>query len=174
MWPCRRDDFVGSHAVSALGQGRLWPAGGWHSGLTPAPEIPRADRHLRFVPQATPAAPKQGGRRVLWPRNRMRESRLLRTPSLPKWLRRVPVELLRMRRTDSQLALEYYQAATSGPVAHGATPETCGGATLTWPAVEFAFGPSVVDRHRPLFANHAHEIAPRRERIRHRLPRGSR
>jgi hypothetical protein len=51
------------------------------------------------------------------------------------------VELLRMRQTDSQLALEYYRAAMSGPVAHGATPETCG-ATLTWPAVEFAFGPS--------------------------------
>ena len=48
-----------------------------------------------------------------------------------------------MRRTDSQLALEYYQAATSGPVAHGATPETCG-ATITWPAVEFGFGPSAL------------------------------
>jgi hypothetical protein len=58
---------------------------------------------------ATPAAPKQGGRSVLWPRIRLRASRLLRTPSLPRWLRRVPVELLRMRRTDSQLALEYYQ-----------------------------------------------------------------
>jgi hypothetical protein len=88
------------------------------------------------------AAPKQGGRSVLWPRNRLRVSRLLRTtPSLPGWLRRVPVQLLRMRRTDSQLALEYYQAAMSGPVAHGATPETCG-APLTWPAVEFGFGPS--------------------------------
>ena len=89
---------------------------------------------------ATPAAPKKGSRSVLWPRNRLRVSRLLRTPSLPSWLRRVPVELLRMRRTDSQLALEYYQAATRGPVAHGATPETCG-ALLTWPAVEFGFGP---------------------------------
>jgi hypothetical protein len=49
------------------------------------------------------------------------------------------VELLRMRRTDSQLALEYYQAAMSDPVAHGVTPEKCGD-TLTWPAVEFAFG----------------------------------
>jgi hypothetical protein len=87
---------------------------------------------------ATPTAPKKGGRGVLWPRTRLRERRLLRTPSLPIWFRRVPVQLLRMRRTDSQLALEYYQAATSGPVAHGATPETCG-ATLTWPAVEFAF-----------------------------------
>ena len=90
---------------------------------------------------ASPTAPKKGGRGVLWPRTRLRERRLLRTPSLPIWFRRVPVQLLRMRRTDSQLALEYYQAATSGPVAHGATPETCG-ATLTWPAVEFAFGPS--------------------------------
>jgi len=43
------------------------------------------------------------------------------------------VELLRMRRTDSQLALEYYQAAMSDPVAHGVTPEKCGD-TLTWPA----------------------------------------
>jgi hypothetical protein len=92
---------------------------------------------------ATPVAPKQGRRRVLWARNRLRVSRLLRTPSLPRWLRRVPVELLRMRQTDSQLALEYYRAAMSGPVAHGATPERCG-ATLTWPAVEFAFGPSAL------------------------------
>ena len=90
---------------------------------------------------ATPVAPKQGGRRVLWARNRLRVSRLFRTRSLPTSLRRAPVELLRMRRTDSQLALEYYQAATSGPVADGATQETCG-ALLTWPAVEFAFGSS--------------------------------
>src|ERR1700722_20107823 len=48
-----------------------------------------------------------------------------------------------MRQTDSQLALEYYRAAMSGPVAHGATPERCG-ATLTWSAVEFAFGPSAL------------------------------
>jgi hypothetical protein len=38
---------------------------------------------------------------------------------------------------------EYYQEATSGPVAHGFTPATCG-TTLTWPAVEFAFGPSAL------------------------------
>ena len=88
---------------------------------------------------ATPVAPNQSERRVLWARNRLRVSRLLRTPSLPRSLRRVPVELLRMRQTDSQLALEYYQAAMSDPVAHGATPETCG-APLTWPAVEFGFG----------------------------------
>ena len=90
---------------------------------------------------ATPAAPKQVGRRVLGPRNRLRVSRLPKTPALPGLLRRVPVELLRTRRTDSQLALEFHQAAMSGPVARGATPETCGG-TLTWPAVEFAFGPA--------------------------------
>jgi len=48
-----------------------------------------------------------------------------------------------MKRTDSQLALEYYQAAPRGPVAHGATPETCC-APLTWAAVEFAFGSSAL------------------------------
>jgi hypothetical protein len=48
-----------------------------------------------------------------------------------------------MRQTDSQLALEYYQAATRGPVAYGATPETCG-ATLTWPGVEFGLRPLCV------------------------------
>jgi hypothetical protein len=100
--------------------------------------LPVAYLLVYSVRLATPVAPNQSGRRVLWARNRLRVSRPLRTPSLPKSLRRVPVELLRMRRTDSQLALEYYQAATSGPVAHGATPERCG-ATLTWPAVEFAF-----------------------------------
>ena len=103
--------------------------------------LPVAYLLVYSVRPATPAAPKQSGRRVLRARNRLRVERLLRTPALPGSLRRVPVELLRMRRTDSQLALEYYQAATS--VAHGATPETCG-ATLTWPAVEFAFGPSTL------------------------------
>jgi hypothetical protein len=96
--------------------------------------LPVAYLLVYSVRLATPVAPNQSGRRVLWARNR------LRTSSLPKSLRRVPVELLRMKRTDSQLALEYYQAATSGPVAHGATPERCG-ATLTWPAVDqFARG----------------------------------
>ncbi len=37
---------------SALGQGRLWQAGGWHSRSTPAPEIPRAFQLLRFVLEA--------------------------------------------------------------------------------------------------------------------------
>jgi hypothetical protein len=35
---------------TALGQGRLWPAGGWHSRSTPSFGIPRAFTHLRFVP----------------------------------------------------------------------------------------------------------------------------
>jgi hypothetical protein len=66
---------------------------------------------------------------------------LFRTLALPKSLCHVPVQLLRMKRTDSQLALEYFQVATNGRVEHDTTPETCG-ATPTWPAVEFAFGPS--------------------------------
>jgi hypothetical protein len=92
---------------------------------------------------ATPAALKKVGRRVLGPRNRLRVSRLPKTRALPGLLRRVPVELLRTRRTDSQLALEFHQAAMSGPVAHGAIPETCG-ATPTWSAVEFTFGPPLL------------------------------
>jgi hypothetical protein len=36
--------------MSQLSQGRLWPAGGCHSRSTPSFGIPRAFRHLRFVP----------------------------------------------------------------------------------------------------------------------------
>jgi hypothetical protein len=37
---------------SALGQGRLWPAGEWHSRSTPSSGNTRAFGHLRFVPIA--------------------------------------------------------------------------------------------------------------------------
>jgi hypothetical protein len=37
--------------VSALGQGRLWPAGEWHSRSTPSSGNTRAFGHLRFVPK---------------------------------------------------------------------------------------------------------------------------
>jgi hypothetical protein len=95
--------------------------------------LPVAYLLVYSVRLATPVAPNQSGRRVLWARNRLRESRPPRTPSLPKSLRRVPVELLRMRRTDSQLALKYYRAATS---ARGHTGEMRRHAHT---AVEFAF-----------------------------------
>ena len=36
--------------MSATGQGRLWPAGGWHSRSTPSFGIPLAFPHLRFGP----------------------------------------------------------------------------------------------------------------------------
>ena len=37
-------------AMSVLGQGRLWPAGGWHSRSTPSSGNTRAFWYLRFVP----------------------------------------------------------------------------------------------------------------------------
>jgi hypothetical protein len=37
---------------SAMGQGRLWPAGRWHSRSTPSSGIPGAARRLRFVPNS--------------------------------------------------------------------------------------------------------------------------
>src|SRR5450755_1754316 len=38
--------------MSEWGQGRLWPAGGWHSRSIPSSGNTRAFRHLRFVPLA--------------------------------------------------------------------------------------------------------------------------
>jgi hypothetical protein len=46
--------------MSQMGQGRLWPVGGWHSRSTPSSGNTRAFRHLRFVPIAALA-----GERVL-------------------------------------------------------------------------------------------------------------
>ena len=39
-----------ANPMSPLGQGPLWPAGGWHSRSTPSFGIPRAFQHLRFGP----------------------------------------------------------------------------------------------------------------------------
>jgi hypothetical protein len=47
--PCR---ILRPTRMAALGQGPLWPAGGWHSRSTPVSEMPGAFWHLRFVPSA--------------------------------------------------------------------------------------------------------------------------
>jgi hypothetical protein len=46
--------------MSLQGQGRLWPACGWHSRSNLSSGNHRASRHLRFVPENEPAP--AGGR----------------------------------------------------------------------------------------------------------------
>jgi hypothetical protein len=85
-----------------------------------------------------PRLPRLGKRSPLRHRNRLRGSQknrrhprlawrsLLRTAFLPGLLRRVPVELTHMRRTERRRASEYQsgnEAVVNGPIAHVAIPE---------------------------------------------------